>query len=133
MKSAHDRALADAQARVEFESFVADAAARFTAALPPRDVDREIEDVLGGAHCQALSWMSFAASAHGIEPVPAMNFAAAFPWQFQRLHGGGQPVTLSSLADLPVEAAQDRRSAMAMGIRSMLLVPVAAASGGRTA
>ena len=132
------------ESRVEFETFLADCAARFTAVRMPANVEQEIEDrlrqllgffhaercvLLGGTPAEHLAWVTCAAYAEGVERgFGDLNFAAAFPWLFERLCGGEQAVMVS-LSDLPPAADTDRRSAEAMGVRSMLAVPVHSAEG----
>ena len=146
MSNQHAPAIADLEHRFEFEAFIADCAARFSALTLPDDLEAQIERVLrellrffgadraallGGAPDEKLSWVTCAASADSTERPPGeMNFAAVFPWQFRKLCATPQPLPLATLADLPAEAGTDRESAKAMGIRSMLTVPVRDEGGG---
>lgn len=137
---------ADLENRVHFEVFIADCAARFAAVQLPSDLERQIElalrelakffhadrcALLGGAPGEGLSWITCAASADSIgPPFGEMNFADAFPWHFKTLCGGERPLSVETFADLPLGAETDRQSAEAMGIRSMLTVPVHSYEGG---
>jgi len=130
----------DAEDRIRLEAFIADCAARFTAALAPEDLDRELErglrellDVLqadrcaliGGNPCDGPAWLTTEACGDGIDnPFAGVNFAASFPWIFRRSCGQRQPIAVARLAELPPEAERDRQSAMAMGVRSFLMLPV---------
>jgi PAS domain-containing protein len=138
--------LAELENRVHFEAFIADCAARFAAVQLPADLEHQIElalrelakffhadrcAILGGAPGEGLSWITCAAYADSVgRPFGQMNFAAAFPWHFKTLCGGARPLSVETFADLPLEAQTDRQSAEAMGIRSMLTVPVHSPEGG---
>jgi PAS domain S-box-containing protein len=146
MIHALDDSSAESESRIQFECFIADRAAGFTVILPPDRVESRIEHtlrdllgvvradraaLLGGAPGEELAWVTCAASTDGADrPFGELDFAASFPWHFRTLCAHGHAVVVGSLADLPVEAAEDRRSAEASGIRSMLAVPVAGHAGG---
>lgn len=128
----------DLERQVRYEAFLADCAAQFSAVLLPGDLEHQIERalhgllaffgaercaLLGGAPGHRLSWTTCAAH-DGVSDSPfAFDFAAAFPWHFDRLCGTDEALAVVTLADLPAEAERDRESAEKMGIRSMLTVP----------
>ena len=146
MVQEHGALIAQLEHRVRFEAFLADCAARFTAVRLTDDVEREIEQalrqllaffgadrcaLLGGTPSVGLSWITCAAHADACDaPFGDMNFAAAFPWQFDQVYGRERALAVATLDDLPADAERDRRSAKAMGIRSMLTVPVQGREGG---
>ncbi|MGE5245876.1 MAG: sensor histidine kinase [Betaproteobacteria bacterium] len=122
------------------EGLVADCAVRFTAVPLPGDVEHQIEQalrallelfqadrcaLLGCAPGAGLSWVTCSACADStVQPFDDLNFAAAFPWHFETACRRAKSVAVTSLADLPPEAEQDRRSAATLSVRSMLTVVV---------
>jgi PAS domain S-box-containing protein len=56
--------------------------------------------------------------------VAPANFADSFPWLFERLRAPGDTATALRLDDLPADAMQDRESARAFGMHSMLAIGV---------
>ena len=127
------------QDRLRFEAFISDLSARFVR-LSPGEVDQEIEralqkemDFFQGDRCglievhadRKLTRVTHASYVEGIPRVPRdINLAELFPWQMEQLTYRGEPVGVERLADFPPEAEKDRESARAMGIKSMLTVPV---------
>jgi hypothetical protein len=99
--------------------------------LPPGEVDREILDaerricaLLGLDHAALWQWSDgppgFFTLTHvysggaGPQPRAGMNSQEAFPW-VQKQMLAGRIVALSSLEELPAEAARDRQVAREMG------------------
>ena len=124
--------------RLEFETLISDLSSRFIN-LPAGDVDREIEDALRRV-CELLAidsavlWQWSSTTPEVIAPTHI--YAARegprsfdplqqeqFPWVVRQMLSG-HTVAVSSLADLPAEAAVDRESARLSGIRSNLTLPL---------
>jgi two-component system, LuxR family, sensor kinase FixL len=61
----------------------------------------------------------------GIVAIPGVFARAAWPWSLERL-ARSQAVCFSRLAELPEEAATDRSAYMALGTKSIVMVPVVA-------
>lgn len=59
----------------------------------------------------------------GIIAPPPVFTREAWPWSLDRL-AGGRAVCFSRLADLPPHAAADRRSFLALGTKSIALIPL---------
>ena len=131
--------------RLEFETLISDLSSRFIN-LPAGEVDREIEDALRRV-CELLGIDSCGALAmvgRGPDVITPTHIYAAregpqasepmrqeqFPWFVQQMLAG-RTVAVSSLEDLPAEAAVDRESARLLGIKSNLMPP--ALGGGRAA
>lgn len=127
------------QGRLRFEAFISDLSARFVK-LSPAEVDQEIERVLQkvmdffqGDRCglievhadRKLSYITHASNAEAIPGVSRdANLAVLYPWHMEQLTYHEEPVCVERLVDLPPEALKDRETAEAMGIKSMLTVPV---------
>lgn len=60
---------------------------------------------------------------HGGDTIPTIVDGNALPWFFQQLLAG-RPVCLESMADLPVDAAEERRYWLDHHLKSALLVPL---------
>ncbi|MCG3203235.1 MAG: Adaptive-response sensory-kinase SasA [Gammaproteobacteria bacterium] len=58
----------------------------------------------------------------GIDPVP-VALSSDYAWMFGKLCGG-EPMVVSSIADLPVEAAAEREYLERAGVRSAVAVPL---------
>lgn len=131
------RAEGNLAARLQFETMLAELSAKFIN-LPTHQVDQEIEqslqhlgDFLGidrgrvwqlspdqKTFSPTHSW-----AAAGFERSPEVALNQKFPWLLQKLLQG-QPITFSSPAELPQEAAVDRQSFFNHGIKSALTVPL---------
>jgi signal transduction histidine kinase len=124
--------------RLAFETLISDLSSRFIA-LPPGEVDRTIEDALRGV-CERLSidygvlWQ-WSAEAPGVI-LPTHSYAGVqgqrasdplhqeqYPWTLRQILAG-HTVKISSLEELPEEAALDRDNARLAGIRSSLAFPL---------
>ena len=118
---------------------VADISSKFVN-LPPGEVDREIMDAqrricesLGLDHAALWQWSDGApgfftlthvySAGAGPQPRAGMNSQEAFPWVQQQMLAG-RIVALSSLEELPAEAARDRQVAREMGVKSNLTIPL---------
>jgi formate hydrogenlyase transcriptional activator len=134
--SAFNQAL-DAK-RLEFEMLISDLSARFVN-LPAGQVDHEIEEALGKVRvffgvdrCGLFEVFPEIGEAHlthvshvdGIPPVPMrIDYIRLFPWGGQRLLRNPEPVTLHT-REYPPDAAVDRGTAEAMGIKTTLRIPL---------
>ena len=124
--------------RLEFETLIADLSSRLIN-LPPTEVDPEIQDALRRV-CDLLGidfavlWQWSRADPDVIAPTHAYNAAGGlqppeplyqeqFPWIRTQIVAG-RLVALSSLEELPAEAAVDRESGRQIGIKSSLTVPL---------
>ena len=141
MESTVDEALPSAEnlkSRLEFEALSSDLSSIFIN-LPPDKVDSEIENALCRV-CEPLGidlavlWQWSGAAAPIITPTHAyyaqegLRFSEPlcqelFPWVVQQMLAG-RMVILSSLEDMPAEAAIDRESACRFGIKSDLCLPL---------
>jgi PAS domain S-box-containing protein len=127
------------ESRFEFEALISELSTRFIN-LPSGELDREIENALQRV-CESLGidlavlWQwSLAAPdvivpthvhyAHdGPRPSEPMS-EELYPWSRQQMLAG-RTITMSSLADLPAEAAVDRETCRGFGIKSALALPLA--------
>jgi signal transduction histidine kinase len=125
--------------RLEFETLIADLSSRFID-LPPGDVDREVEDalrrvceLLGVDHAVLWQWPAGASGRitpthfHPAQQGPSPSepvFVDQYPWYLDEMLAG-RTVAISSLDELPAEAAIDRESGRRLGIRSSLCLPLA--------
>ncbi len=141
-----DRALAEASraSQMRFERLLADLSARLVR-ISGGEVAGEIERALqeigtfwDADRCALLSvradrqfvHVEHAWYAEGLERVSGeINLIELFPWQYERLVLVGEPVAVTRIADTPPEAERDRQTWVAMGVRSVLTVPLAAREG----
>ena len=84
-------------------------------------IDRAILAELGPR--RELARVTYGWTRTGITPLPVLVDLHRFPWMGARL-GQGQVVHFSSPSDLPEEADTDRRSVTALGVRSLVAVPL---------
>jgi PAS domain S-box-containing protein len=123
---------------LEFETLLADLSSRFVN-LPPADVDREIEGALRRI-CEPLGidlavlWQWSDASSiivpthawcavESLRPSEPMR-QDQYPWAARQMRAG-VPVILSSIAELPADAAVDRETCAQLGIKSNVSLPLA--------
>jgi transcriptional regulator with GAF, ATPase, and Fis domain len=127
-----------AATRLEFEVLISDLSARFVN-LPPDQVTREIgialgkvREFLGADRCGLLKVVSdkgelqvvHDSQVEGMPPPPmAIDYCALFPWGSDHLIRRGEFLQLHT-RDYPPEAAIDRASIEAMGVKSFLSVPI---------
>ena len=133
------RPAAQPESLLELKTLVSDLSSRFIN-LPPGEVDREIQDALRrvseplGIDLAAL-WQWSGAAPGAITPTHAYYAQEGllppeplrqefFPWVFQQMRAG-RMVALSSLEEMPAEAAVDRENACRLGIKSNLTLPLA--------
>jgi formate hydrogenlyase transcriptional activator len=134
----------DLEARLRFETLIADLSLKFIN-LPPDEVDHEVEDAQRRVcHCHGLDMSSlwqwsnqspgFLALTHvyrppGGPPIPEpMDAQEYFPWCLEQLlvH---KVVAVSSIEDLPADAARDREFWLHFGIKSTFVIPLSAGGG----
>jgi PAS domain S-box-containing protein len=127
--------------RLRFESLIVDLSLKFINA-PASEVDREIEDAQRRV-CEGLGldlsavWQGSAETSHlltlthlyrprGGPPTPErMDAQEYFPWSQQQLMAG-KVVAVSSMEELPAEAARDQAVWQAYEIKSSLAIPLSA-------
>jgi len=129
--------------RLEFEMLLADLSARFVN-LPADLIDSEIEDAERRI-CEFLDldtaalwqWEEVAPGAFalthyfnvlGVPAPPERRIDSFFPWCRQQMLLG-RVIAISSLEDLPEEAARDLESGRLFGIKSSLLLPLSVGGG----
>ena len=138
MSPANDSASAELGERLQFETLIADLSLKFIN-LPAAEVDREIMDAQRRI-CELLG-LDFAAlwQASDGEPgsfdlthfytaqvtpdPPARMRQDQYPWAREQLLAG-RTIKVSSLKDLPPEAARDRETLSQFGIKSNLALPL---------
>jgi PAS domain S-box-containing protein len=113
--------------------------------LPPSEVDREIMDaqrrICEFLHLEVSSLWQWSPEAPGSltlthlyraregPPTPErMEASEYFPWCQQQLLAG-RSITVSSLEELPEEAARDRETWRQFGIKTSLTIPLAVGGG----
>jgi anti-anti-sigma regulatory factor len=123
--------------RLEFETLISDLSSRFIN-LSPHEVDHEIEDALRCV-CELLGidyavlWQRAAttdviAPTHAYPPREPSGpgeplVQELYPWVAAQMRAG-RMVVVSSLDEMPEEAALDRESARRLGIKSSLCLPL---------
>ena len=134
----HCRDNREMNARQRFEDFVSDLSVKFIN-IPAGEIDREItaalEKVRELFRFDRTGLMAFSAdkreviithisNVKGAAPVPSKtDVSVVFPWAKEKLLRG-EIISFTSLDELPEEAAVDRRSWQAFGIKSHLSVPI---------
>ncbi|HEX9204295.1 MAG TPA: sigma 54-interacting transcriptional regulator, partial [Candidatus Deferrimicrobiaceae bacterium] len=124
--------------RLEFEVLISDLSARFVN-IPAGQVDREIEEALGRVRgffdedrCGMIEVFPEIGEAHvthvnlaeGIPPVPMrIDYIRLFPWSSDRLLRHVEVVDLHT-RDYGQDAAVDRASAEALGVKTTLTIPL---------
>ncbi len=128
----------DLEARLRFETLIADLSSKFVN-LPAGEVDREIMDAERRI-CEALDLDISAIWQWSAGPpgrftlthyysaqdgrLPSIQLSESdFPW-FRQLMIEGRIVPISSLDEMPAEAALDRENARRLGIKSNLCLPL---------
>jgi PAS domain S-box-containing protein len=145
MSSATTSPHEELEERLRFETLIADLSSRFVN-LPDAEVDREIMDAqrrickLLGIDLSALwQWsdevpgffrLTHFYSAHGGPLAPGRKDREDFPWIGQEMRAG-RILAISSLEELPAEAARDLEVARQLGIKSNLSLPLSV--GGKPA
>lgn len=85
------------------------------------DIDRAVLAELGSR--RELARVTYGWTRTGIAPPPMAVNLNEFPWMGARL-GRGEIVQFSSVGELPEEAATDRHNVTALGVRSLVAVPL---------
>jgi len=85
------------------------------------DIDRAVLVELGAR--RELVRVTYGWTRTGISPLPVAANLSDFPWMNARL-GRGQVVQFSSVSELPEDAGTDRRTVAALGVRSLVAVPL---------
>ena len=133
----------DIQDRLAFEEVLADLSSRFVNLLPS-EVDHEIEDALRRV-CELVG-IDFAVlwqwstddpgvitpthvypAQEGLQPAQPLH-QEQYPWSVQQMQAG-RMFAISSLEELPAEAAVDLENALLAGIKSNLCLPLAVGGG----
>lgn len=125
--------------RLQFESLISDLSARFVGITSDK-IDKEILRALKiirvffkGDRCgivkiypeRKFTQIAYTSYGRGVRRVPEdVNLYEFFPWQHKIVIEKKVPIILSSPNDLPPEAVLDRQSLEAMGIRSLVSIPV---------
>ncbi len=134
----------EVETRLRFETLIADLSMKFIN-LPVHEVDPQIEDAqrqvcqcLGLDLCALWQWSTespgFLALTHvyrSLEGPPTpepMDAQEYFPWCLQQMLAG-KVVVVSSMEELPPEAARDKEVCRHWGIKSNVTVPLAAGGG----
>jgi len=131
------------ESRLEFETLIADLSSKFIN-LPPGEVDHEIEDSLRRV-CELIGidfavlwqWSVDAPDviapthffpAQEAQPTPEPLHQGRYPWYAEQMKAG-RMVAVSSLDELPPEAAADREYGFLTGIKSNLCLPLSVGGG----
>jgi formate hydrogenlyase transcriptional activator len=122
--------------RLAFEERLARLSATFID-LPSDQIDQEIETGLEtivtalGTDRAGLAQLSATDgelkithfwSAPGIPPIPKSNLKDVFPWIFKEVQKGSK-IVISRVEELPAEAENERRYALAVDQRATLIIP----------
>jgi PAS domain S-box-containing protein len=143
MNLEHTDPRAELEARLRFETLIADLSSKFVN-LPAGEVDREIMDaerricesldldllVLWQLTDEAAGYFSatHAYSAQKGPLPPSQLHEEEYPWYKQQLLAG-RIIAFSSLEELPAQAAHDLESFRQLGIKSNLCLPLAVGGG----
>ncbi len=128
------------QGQLQFEYFITELSAKFIN-LPVEEVNEQIENglklvvtalevdrsslfQLSEDGTEMLVTHSFAQK--GLEPTPRIQVQKDFPWAASKLQQG-EILRISSLNDLPEEAALDRKNMARIHIKSTLIIPISLA------
>ncbi|MCX6830538.1 MAG: GAF domain-containing protein [candidate division Zixibacteria bacterium] len=129
--------------RLRFETLLAEISSRFVN-VPATEVDREIEDAqrricesldidilavwqLSNEDPVALTATHYYSVQQGLQP-PGLLKEEDFPWFVKQLQAG-RIVAVSSLEEMPSEAAHDREVCRQLGVKSNLSIPLSAGGG----
>ena len=140
------RVEAELAERLRFETLLADLSARFVN-VPAEQLDKEIEDALRRV-CECLGldgsslWQASREDPGRIRMTHMVQLLAGppfpmkmdpreyFPWCIRQMGAGNLKVlAISSLQDLPSEAARDRESWRQFGMKSVLVIGLSVGGG----
>ncbi len=123
--------------RLEFETLLADISGKFVN-LPAEKIDMEIETVLQRiaetldiCRCSVAQFaddrnklrVTHAYAIPGVTPMPDLILNEQQPWYSHKLFRG-EPVVMSSIKELPAEAAVEKAHCLQQGIKSSALIPL---------
>ena len=131
------------ESRLEVETLIADLSSKFIN-LPPSNVDHEIDEALRRV-CELLGidfavlWQWSGEDLDVIEPTHYFPIQEAlpapeplhqdqYPWYAEQMKAG-RMIAVSSLDELPLEAAVDREHGLLSGIKSSLCLPLSVGGG----
>ena len=143
MTESLDHSNSDVGELLRFETLLADLSAKFIN-VPAEDIDRQIEEAQRRV-CEAVGldlsslWqlqsdnpvvntLTHLYRPLGGPPVPETMTGDYFPW-YQRRALAGEVIAVSSLDDLPEEAARDREVLSYYGIKTDLTIPLSVGGG----
>jgi len=129
--------------RLRFETLLAEISSRFVN-VPATEVDREIKDAqrricesldidilavwqLSNEDPVALTATHYYSVQQGLQP-PGLLKEEDFPWFVKQLQAG-RIVAVSSLEEMPSEAAHDREVCRHLGVKSNLSIPLSVGGG----
>ena len=127
--------------RLRFDTLLAEISSRFVN-VPATEVDREIEDAqrhicesldilavwqFSNEDPVALTATHYYSIQQGPQP-PGLLKQGDFPWFIKQLQAG-RIVAVSSLEEMPAEAAHDREVCRQLGVKSNLSIPLSAGGG----
>jgi len=123
--------------RLEFETLLADISGKFVN-LPAKKIDMEIEAVLQRIaetldidRCSVAQFadernklrVTHAYAVPGVTPMPDLILNEQQPWYTQKLFKC-EPVVMTSIEELPEEAAVEKEHCLQQGIKSSALIPL---------
>lgn len=126
------------QERLEFETLLADLSTKFVN-LPAGKIDQEIEhvlqriaEVLGIDRCSVAQFsenrqklrVTHAFAVPGVPPMPDLTLNETQPWYSEKLFRC-ESIVMSSVNQLPEEAAVEKAYCLLQGIKSSVLIPLA--------
>jgi formate hydrogenlyase transcriptional activator len=143
MQKSMEAIRAELEERLRFERLLAETSARFIN-VPAAEVDREIEDAqrriceslgidllavwqLSNEDPVALMATHYYTVQQGPQP-PGLLKQEDFPWAVKQLQAG-RVIVISSLEEMPAEAAHDRGVLHQLGIKSNLTIPLSVGGG----
>jgi formate hydrogenlyase transcriptional activator len=143
MQKSMEAIRAELEERLRFERLLAETSARFIN-VPAAEVDREIEDAqrriceslgidllavwqLSNEDPVALMATHYYTVQQGPQP-PGLLKQEDFPWAVKQLQAG-RVIVISSLEEMPAEAAHDREVLHQLGIKSNLTIPLSVGGG----
>jgi two-component system sensor kinase FixL len=130
---------AQLEEQLRFEKLISDLSARFVRVSNDRldeEITRAIEELrvfFGCDRCgllraggrEGVFLLTHISYGEGIEHVPDdIDLAAIFPWSYEMYFRRGEPIVFAKTDEVPPEAAVDKATAIAMGIKSSMGVPL---------
>lgn len=136
-KALNQRLNKQLEKRLQFEKLITNLSARFIN-LPANEIDQQIDNglklVVEALQVDRSSLFQFSEDGtewlitnsfakEGFETTPRITLQKNFPWVASKIKRG-EILRISSLNDLPEEAALDRRSMEQINIKSTLVLPI---------